>query len=95
MPFRYEENSQISSFRSWLIVILFCVVIIAWGIFNYLLIPDAPRRWDMNAVRDVPGESIYSTASPAAGAPPAQIAPLPEGAPLQSGAQRESKPEVR
>ena len=93
MPFDYEENRQINSFRSWLIVILFCAVIVVWGLFNYLLIPDAPRRWDMNTVRDVPGESIYSTAKPAAGAPPAQIAPLPEGRPVRPGVQQQSRPE--
>ena len=79
MSFQYEEHREISSFWGWLILILLCLAIVAWGILNYLLIPDTPRKWDMGVLRDVPGQSIYSTAEPPpAGAVPKQIAPLPE-----------------
>ena len=83
MPFPHEEHGATSSVRGWLIVILACVIIVVWGVLNYLLIPDTPHRWDMGVLRDVPGESVYSTTEPAAGATvPKQIAPLPEGKPV-------------
>ena len=79
-----EEESESSSLWSWMIILLFCVAILAWGIFNYLMIPDLPRRWDMGVLRDVPGQSIYSTADRAAVASaPEQVAPLPEGVPVE------------
>jgi hypothetical protein len=88
MPFQHEEHRAISGFWSWLILILACVVIVMWGLLNYLLIPDAPRRWNMNALRDVPSESIYSTAEPVSGAAvPTQLAPLPEAKPLPTRRQ--------
>ena len=84
MPFLHEEEKEISSFWSWMIVVLFCVVIVAWGIFNCLMIPDPPRRWDMGVLHDVPGQSIYSTAGHVVGEPaPAQVAPLPEVIPME------------
>ena len=79
-----EEERESGPFWSWMIIILFCVVIVAWGILNYLMIPDSPRHWDLGVLRDLPGQSIYSTASRPAVAPaPEQIVPLPEGVPLE------------
>ena len=84
MSAEYEEHREMSARRSWMLIILLCVVIVVWGILNYLLIPDTPRRWDNGALRDVPAESVYSTSEPAPGATPArQIAPLPEAKPLK------------
>ena len=84
MPFQHEEHHEIRPFWSWIIVVAFCVVIILWGLLNWRLIPDPPRRWDMGALRDVPSQSIYSTANPPPAPTPAarQIAPLPEANPL-------------
>ena len=76
MPFPHEEHREIGSFWSWMIVILFCVVIVVWGVLNYL--------WDMGVLRDVPGQSIYSTAvAPVGPATPKQVAPLPDGRPAE------------
>ena len=79
-----EEHREIGTFWSWTLLILFCLAILVWGFFNYVMIPDAPRHWDMGALRDVPGQSIYSTAepAPAATAVQKQIAPLPEAKPV-------------
>lgn len=80
MPVQYEEHREIGSGWSWTILILLCIVLVAWGVFNYLKIADAPRQWDLGALRDVPAQSIYSSSQPVPGAAvPRQIAPLPEG----------------
>ena len=85
MSIQHEEHGAISSFWSWAILIALCLAIIGWGLLNYLLIPDPPRAWDMGVLRDVPGQSIYSTAEPPpAGAVPKQITPLPEAAPVSA-----------
>jgi hypothetical protein len=85
MPSEFEEeNGELSSFWSWIIMVAVCIVIVGWGIFNYLSIPDQARKWDIGALRDVPGQSIYSTAAPKVNesSVPIQVQPLPEGTPI-------------
>jgi len=78
MPLEYEEHHEMSGFRSWMVILLFCAAIVLWGVLNYVLIPDEPRHWDMGALRDVPGQSIYSSAKlPAGAVVPKQMEPLP------------------
>lgn len=80
MPVHYEEHREIRPVWGWVVLFIACVAIVAWGVLNYLTIPDLPRRWDMGVLRDVPGQSIYSSAVPSPRAPiPRQMAPLPEG----------------
>lgn len=67
-----------------MILVLSCALIVAWGVLNWLLIPDRPREWSFGALPDVPSESIYSSAQPGASAdanPPPQMPPLPEARP--------------
>ena len=40
MPFPHEEHREIGSFWSWFIVVVFCIVIVAWGLLNWLLIRE-------------------------------------------------------
>ena len=88
MSFPHEEEHELGPFWSWVAVILLCVAIVVWGTLNWMLIRDAPRQWDTGALRDVPGQSVYSTASPGrAAAVPGQIAPLPEGKPVKKDGQ--------
>ena len=78
-----NKSKNVGSFKSWMIVILFSLVILAWGGVTFLLIKDRPREWDFGALQDVPGQSIYSTDKP----PPVpsdsarQLPILPEGKP--------------
>lgn len=84
MPYPCEEHREVGRVWSWTLIVLFCLAILVWGLFNYRSIPDTPRRWDVGVLRDVPGESIYSTVAPRTGSEPApQLAPLPEGTPLK------------
>lgn len=69
--------------RGWIIVLVICLGIVAWGLVNYWCIPDAARQWDYGALPDVPGEGPYSTGGPLPKAPaPPQVTPLPEARPL-------------
>jgi hypothetical protein len=89
MALRYEEEHEVRPIWSWVILVAVCLAIVAWGLLNYRLIPDAPRKWDMGVVRDVPGQSAYSVAVPPSGERvPKQIEPLPEAAPLPAGGKK-------
>jgi hypothetical protein len=89
MPFLFEEHREIGSFWSWTILILLCLAMLAWGLFNYAAIPDRPRAWDAGVLPDVPGKSIYSTVESGAtrAAVPKQMVPLPAWTPT-NGASR-------
>ena len=51
--------------RSWIIVIAIAIVFIVWGLFIFFTIGDkGPPPWDFGVIRDVPGESPYSTERP-------------------------------
>ena len=69
---QYEEHRELGRFWSGTIIILFCLAILIWGLFNYRSIPDTPRRWDVGVLRDVPGGSIYSTVEPRTGSAPTE-----------------------
>ena len=78
----YDEEREISTLASWVIVILFSASIMAFGWIVYLVIPDAPRHWDFGQVPDAPAESMYSTDEPKPSThPPRQVPRLPEAYP--------------
>jgi hypothetical protein len=78
------EHKEPSALRGWVIVVVACAGIVAWGMVNYQFIKDEPRQWDFGALPDVPGESAYSTtAQPRQGEPPKQIKALPEALPRE------------
>ena len=73
--------------RSWVMVIGLCVVIILWGLLSYLLVKDRPRAWDFGALPVTPAESIYSTVEPA---PSGQT--VPRQVPMLPGAASNAPP---
>lgn len=74
----HEEETRISGFWSWAIILAFCACIVGWGLFNFYLIPDRPRQWNFHSLPDTPGASIYSTGqTPQEANAPSQIAPVP------------------
>lgn len=77
-----EPNERSSNAWTWVVILALCAVLLAWGLLNYVLIRDEPRRFDLNTLPDVPGQSIYSS-EPAPKQPvvPSQVAPLPEAVP--------------
>ena len=79
---RYEEYTELSSRVSWIVLILFSLFILGWGMLLMCMVMDAPRAWDFGILPDTPGESIYSTVSVAgAKRPVIQVAPLPDALP--------------
>ncbi|MBE3070153.1 MAG: hypothetical protein IMZ66_07935 [Planctomycetes bacterium] len=76
-----DETRGTGNRLAWAIIIAFAAAIVVWGLLNYVLIPDAPRRWDFGQLPDTPGESVYSAAPPPPAGPPPQIPTLPEAQP--------------
>ena len=60
----YEEETIISSFWSWVILIAFCAVIMGWGMFVEMIVEAGPPHWDFGVLPDTPSQSAYSTALP-------------------------------
>jgi len=78
-----EENERSSSVWTWAVVIGLCVFLLVWGLLNYVLIRDEPRRFDLNTLPDVPGESVYSSeGTPTDENVPRQTPALPEAVPM-------------
>jgi hypothetical protein len=92
----YDEDKEIGSFGSWMIVIVFSAAIVVFGLLVYAIVEDAPRRWDFGALPDTPAESVYSTYAPPPGAAPSrQIAPLPEAEPAVGPKRGEMRGDAR
>ncbi|WP_224984102.1 hypothetical protein [Geomonas agri] len=77
----YDEQQELRSPWEWVILIAFSGAIMGFGWLVYLLVQDAPRRWDFGQLPDAPAESIYSSEEPR-GKAQRQIRPLPEAVPL-------------
>ncbi len=60
----YEEFVRISGFWSWVILIAFCALILGWGMYVEMMIPEKPRQWDFGQLPDTPSISDYSTNAP-------------------------------
>jgi len=51
-----------SNFRDWVIIFVLAVSFACWGLFIFFAVGDkGPPSWNFGAVRDIPGESPYST----------------------------------
>ena len=58
--------------RSWLIIIGIAALFVCWGLFVFFTIGDkGSPPWDFGVVKDIPGESPYSTHRYTPGASPA------------------------
>lgn len=77
----YDEQLELRSPWEWIILVALTASIMGFGWLAYLLIQDAPRRWDFGQLPDAPAESIYSSEQPA-NKGRRQIQALPEAVPL-------------
>lgn len=93
----YDEQQELPSPWEWVIIIAFSASLMGFGWLVYLLVPDAPRRWDFGQLPDAPAESIYSTEQPdISGKPRQQVWTLPEAQIKKPGpAQRKSRRDGR
>ncbi len=56
------EHGRRAVVRGWIIVAGIALVFVIYGLFAFFVIGDnQPADWDFGAVKDTPGESIYST----------------------------------
>ena len=80
MNHEYEEFTIISPVWSWVLLIVFSLLIMAWGMFIEMMVGmEQPRTWDFGVLPDTPAESVYSTvAAPSDVNVPLQIERLPE-----------------
>ena len=89
----YEVHGRpIGQRWAWLLVVALCLAIVAWGLINLALIPDAPRQWDLGLLPQVPGESIYSSSQPAGEQPPRQIENAPFTRPAEPATTQDARP---
>jgi hypothetical protein len=57
-----SEHAGQTNWRGWLIVIAMAVLFLLWGFFVFFSVGDkGPPFWDFGVIKDVPGESRYST----------------------------------
>ena len=56
------DKDNKASLRSWIIVLAIAFLFILWGLFIFLAVGDkGPPSWDFSVIKDIPGESPYST----------------------------------
>jgi hypothetical protein len=57
-----QDQYRTPLWRGWIIVLAIAAVFVIYGLFAFFVIGDnQPPDWDFGAVKDVPGESVYST----------------------------------
>jgi hypothetical protein len=57
-----DHQEKTSALRSWIIIWVLAILFVSWGLFIFLAVGDkGPPSWDFGVVRDIPGESAYST----------------------------------
>ncbi len=56
------ERVRRAMIRGWIIVSGIALLFVIYGLFAFFVIGDnQPAEWDFGAVKDTPGESVYST----------------------------------
>jgi hypothetical protein len=57
-----SEHAGQTNWRGWFIVIAMAVLFLLWGFFVFFSVGDkGPPSWDFGVIKDIPGESRYST----------------------------------
>jgi len=68
--FTPDENQKIGNgpFKTLILVSVLAVSFLVWGFLLFYTVGDkGPPPWDFGVVRDIPGESAYSTQRPLPG----------------------------
>jgi nicotinamide riboside transporter PnuC len=56
------EQEKRTNRVGWIVVVTMAVVFILWGFFIFFAVGDkGPPSWDFGVIKDIPGESPYST----------------------------------
>jgi len=57
-----SEQEKRTNRVGWIVVVAMAVVFILWGLFIFFAVGDkGPPSWDFGVIKDIPGESPYST----------------------------------
>ncbi len=82
----YEEYKVPPQFVGWIILFLFGLSLMGYGMWSHHLVHDPPRYWDHGSLPDTPAQSMYSTMAPPLPMKPGMIVvnPMPEGRPMES-----------
>jgi len=57
-----SEKREKTNRVGWIVVVAMAVVFILWGLFIFFAVGDkGPPSWDFGVIKDIPGESPYST----------------------------------
>jgi len=59
------DSKSKAPLRSWIIILAMAALFLMWGLFIFFAVGDkGPPSWDFGVVKDIPGESPYSTERP-------------------------------
>ena len=57
-----SEQKEKTNRVGWIIVFGMALLFILWGLFIFFAVGDkGPPSWDFGVIKDIPGESSYST----------------------------------
>ena len=57
-----SEQKEKSNRVGWIIVVAIAILFVLWGLFIFFAVGDkGPPSWDFGVIKDIPGESPYST----------------------------------
>jgi len=57
-----SEQREKTNRVGWIIVFGMALLFILWGLFIFFAVGDkGPPSWDFGVIKDIPGESSYST----------------------------------
>ncbi len=83
MPGNYIEDKYLPGpVWGWLVLIVFSLSILGFGMWLMMVVPDVPRQWNFGFYGDTPAESVYSTEQPPPDVRVSRVVPeLPEASP--------------
>ncbi len=56
------EQKEKTNRVGWIIVVAIAILFVLWGLFIFFAVGDkGPPAWDFGVIKDIPGESPYST----------------------------------
>ena len=56
------DKENITDTGSWIVILSVALLFVCWGLFIFYAVGDkGPPEWDFGVVRDIPGESAFST----------------------------------
>ena len=57
-----SEQKEKTNRVGWIIVVAIAILFVLWGLFIFSAVGDkGPPSWDFGVIKDIPGESPYST----------------------------------